>query len=345
MQSAVKHFLLFSIVIWLIIGLCPLLFVYCLPETHTTAPSVPNVSPAPATPTAFRIFNESDGTVLTVEEEDFLPCALLCAMSPDAPEEALKAQAIAIYTTCSRMRLQNKHESSDFSCDTAAGHVYAPPEILAKQYGEDFAETFSYIQSLCAEVSMLGLYYEGELITAPYFPLSNGCTQSYTDVWEGVSLPYLQAVACPIDRLHSDLISVSRFSPKEIRAAFPTVTFSEEPMNWFSEITRNTSGYVSRAKLCSAVLTGTQIRETLSLRSAAFTIEYTDENFLFTVYGTGHGVGMSQSAAVYMAEHGASHTDILSYFYPGTTLQKIEACSIPQAELKQSEPVRHQDPG
>lgn len=339
MQSAVKHFLLYSIVIWLIIGLCPLLFVYCLPETHTTAPSVPNVSPAPATPTAFRIFNESDGTVLTVEEEDFLPCALLCAMSPDAPEEALKAQAIAIYTTCSRMRLQNKHESSDFSCDTAAGHVYAPPEILAKQYGEDFAETFSYIKSLCAEVSMLGLYYEGELITAPYFPLSNGCTQSYMDVWEGVSLPYLQAVACPIDRLHSDLISVARFSPEEIKSAFSTITFSEEPANWFSEIKLNTSGYVKQIKLCDTTRTGTQVRETLSLRSAAFTVEYTEESFLFTVYGIGHGVGMSQSAAVYMAENGASYTDILSYFYPGTTLQKTglhpdEDCGILQSEPK-----------
>ena len=39
--------------------------------------------------------------------------------------------------------------------------------------------------------------------------------------------------------------------------------------------------------------------------------------FTFTTLGWGHGVGMSQAGAIYMAENGAGYAEILAYFYPG----------------------------
>ncbi|MCQ2476300.1 MAG: peptidoglycan DD-metalloendopeptidase family protein [Clostridia bacterium] len=44
--------------------------------------------------------------------------------------------------------------------------------------------------------------------------------------------------------------------------------------------------------------------------------------FVFTVYGFGHGVGMSQLGAIAMANQGKSFSQILSAYYPGTTLVK-----------------------
>jgi hypothetical protein len=49
---------------------------------------------------------------------------------------------------------------------------------------------------------------------------------------------------------------------------------------------------------------------------------------------------MSQSAAVYMAENGASYTDILSYFYPGIKLQKTGLHPAEDCGILQSEPKR-----
>ena len=44
------------------------------------------------------------------------------------------------------------------------------------------------------------------------------------------------------------------------------------------------------------------------------------ETFTFTTLGWGHGVGMSQAGAIYMAKNGADYREILAYFYPGAEL-------------------------
>ena len=45
----------------------------------------------------------------------------------------------------------------------------------------------------------------------------------------------------------------------------------------------------------------------------------------FTFYGGGygHGVGLSQYGAKYMAENGADYREILAHYYPGTELVSL----------------------
>ena len=43
--------------------------------------------------------------------------------------------------------------------------------------------------------------------------------------------------------------------------------------------------------------------------------------FVFTVYGYGHGVGMSQDGAIQMARNGKTYVEILTHYYPGTTVK------------------------
>ncbi len=49
-----------------------------------------------------------------------------------------------------------------------------------------------------------------------------------------------------------------------------------------------------------------------------------DGKFVFTVYGYGHGVGMSQEGALGYSRAGSSYTNILLHYYPGTTLVKSD---------------------
>lgn len=44
--------------------------------------------------------------------------------------------------------------------------------------------------------------------------------------------------------------------------------------------------------------------------------------FVFKVYGYGHGVGMSQHGAMEMAKNGKTYEEILTHYYPGTTVKK-----------------------
>ena len=73
-----------------------------------------------------------------------------------------------------------------------------------------------------------------------------------------------------------------------------------------------------------------EIRRTLSsthLYSSAFVIDKEGdgkipERFIFTGAGWGHGVGLCQIGAAMMGEQGYSYQEILSHYYPGSTLEK-----------------------
>ncbi len=70
-----------------------------------------------------------------------------------------------------------------------------------------------------------------------------------------------------------------------------------------------------------------EIRRVLSryhLPSSAFWIEKdNDANFIFHGMGWGHGSGMCQIGAAGLALHGYGYDDILSHYYPSTSIQKI----------------------
>ena len=71
--------------------------------------------------------------------------------------------------------------------------------------------------------------------------------------------------------------------------------------------------------------TGAQVREKLGLRSACFEIKCTGDEFKITVHGYGHGVGMSQYGANFMASQGAACEEILAWYYPGTKIERLSA--------------------
>lgn len=60
-----------------------------------------------------------------------------------------------------------------------------------------------------------------------------------------------------------------------------------------------------------------------NLRSSLFVVQVRDGSAFFRGAGFGHGVGMCQTGAVGMAEEGKSYREILRHYYPGTTLRKL----------------------
>ena len=96
----------------------------------------------------------------------------------------------------------------------------------------------------------------------------------------------------------------------------------DDPSAWLADMqySENETGVVTSITVGGKIMTGQQLRTLLSLRSPAFTVEYADGQFTFTCTGNGHGVGMSQYGADYMARQGATYEEILAHYYPGTTL-------------------------
>lgn len=321
MKPLLRRTLLFAAALYLLLGLSPLVFRLAAERTPQQE-AAPAASPAPeeAADAVFRIYDEARAQVLTVPDADFLRGALPCEMTLDAPDEALKAQAVAIYTFYSARRLENSGDDADFTCNSAEKQIYMTDDDLAALYGDGWPDAKARLDAICAEVAGQQLLYEGEPIESTFFAISAGCTQPYENVWPENSYPYLQAVACPSDMLYDGYRSSAAVTPDAVREAFPDVEFTDDPAVWFTDARYFDSGYVESIALCGTTLSGVAVREALGLRSASFSVSFDGEQFTFTTLGWGHGVGMSQAGAIYMAENGAGYAEILAYFYPGAAL-------------------------
>lgn len=70
-------------------------------------------------------------------------------------------------------------------------------------------------------------------------------------------------------------------------------------------------------------LHGVEVRSLLGLKSTNFNITKEEENIIFKVIGNGHGVGMSQTGADSLAKQGFSYNEILTHYYTGTQITKL----------------------
>ena len=70
-------------------------------------------------------------------------------------------------------------------------------------------------------------------------------------------------------------------------------------------------------------MSGSDVRQALGLNSANFKVRVDGGNLVFTTIGYGHGVGLSQYGARYMAIAGQTYDQILQHYYPGTQLQLL----------------------
>lgn len=114
-----------------------------------------------------------------------------------------------------------------------------------------------------------------------------------------------------------ELLRQHGFAPEEMGESY----------DWISGIERNDSGYVVSLQVGQQKLSGLQFWQEVLLRegqpvlpSPAFELEVSGDEFIFTVYGEGHGCGLNQAGASgQAAEEGWTYERILEYYYPETS--------------------------
>ena len=67
-------------------------------------------------------------------------------------------------------------------------------------------------------------------------------------------------------------------------------------------------------------ISGREFRSRLGLRSSSFRITYNENTISITTQGYGHGAGLSQYGADYMARQGSDYKEILAHYYQNTEL-------------------------
>ncbi len=272
--------------------------------------------------TAFRVKNEATGEVLSFSEEDFLVGVVSCEMAPSSPVEALKAQTVAAYTYYCKQRAASP--DGVFSNVPETLFTVGTDGGMRTRFGDQYDKWHTLLTETVQAVKGQKLLYNGEPITACYHAISAGLTEKAADVWGG-DYPYLQPVDSSGDLMAEGYESTVTVTPDNLKAALLTLesdlVTDDDPATWFHDADTTKSGFVKTVAVGNKSFAGTKLRAALGLRSACFTVQYTDTGFLFTVHGYGHNVGMSQTGAKYMANAGADYKEILAHYYPGTSLQ------------------------
>ena len=201
------------------------------------------------------------------------------------------------------------------------------PECTLTVYACDEAENAKHAPRAAMIVCPGGGYhglasYEGEPIEATYFSCSGGQTEAAVEVWGG-TYPYLQAVLSPGEEEMKNFKKEVYFTKAELEKALGR-ELPSDPDTWIGQITYTTGGGVNTIELAGQSYTGVNLRSLLKLNSTAFTVTPDGDGMSITTSGKGHRVGMSQSGAQAMALRGYGYQTILTYYYPGAVIDKLE---------------------
>ena len=267
------------------------------------------------------VLNPETKELKTSEFENYIIGVVAAEVPANFETEALKAQAVAARTYALRKILQNNLSE----IDTAdMGQAYNTIDDMKAKWGTNFDKYYDKIQSAVLSTEGEILVYDNEPILAVFHSTSSGKTESAENVW-GSSVDYLVSVDSVGDTQAPDYTYEEYFTKEDLvgrlQAAYPDLIFTDAPILQQIQIAERTdAGYVKYVQTGNRLLSGKEFREALGLRSSDFTLSESDGMITVTTKGYGHGAGMSQYGAEYMAQQGSTYKEILSHYYPGTTL-------------------------
>ena len=257
------------------------------------------------------VYDTESDTVISMPLEEYVLKVLSKEMPASFEKEALKAQAVAIrtYTLKKSETVDEKHKGASVCTDSNHCMAFVKDEIEEKYKDK--------LSGAVKETQGQALMYNNEYASTVFHAISSGKTESSEDIWGG-KVPYLVSVESSEDVNVSGYETSVTVSYNDLITKLKAKDFDKV----IGEEKRTDAGTVTSIILCEKEYTGRKIRELFNLRSANFKLEEKEGEYVFTVYGYGHGVGMSQYGANNYAKAGHSYEDILNHYYPGTELKK-----------------------
>jgi stage II sporulation protein D len=252
----------------------------------------------------------------------------------EADLEAIKSQAICARTYALNRIIEKSASFYDVKA-TIEDQVYGGTDRYSVLADQAIEETRGVI-----------ITYNGEPATVYYHSTCGGRLESAANVWPSGPLPYLEGGSDAVSDIYSCSVSPyfrwletrsfsqldSLFELEYQKGQLKNIVEDTIEVNLdFQIVNRNSSGRISDLLITNAdttvTLSGYQIRHFFkdkngkSLPSNLFYLTQPDDSTL-TIHGGGfgHGVGMCQFGALYMARHGFMHYHIITKYFPGTKL-------------------------
>lgn len=285
----------------------------------------PDINPIYTWDVYLAVKSNNTGTVIIGDAVSIVAMVIEIEMSPTIdPPEALIAQAVVKY---------NWIINNNGLCTVNENGEIIPPT----KPPTNAIDTNPTPQALkyAAEAKGMVLMYGNTLAKTYCHSYSAGYTAAYHNIWGGGNYPYLQGVNCSVDSTYKNFETVTKYSAETVKNLIKNeLNVDVSPMpktDWIKPLTYdNNNTYCVTVSVGGIEKKGTYLRDSFftskngvsTIRSSAYKIDYnaeTDE-FIVTVRGHGHGVGLSQYGAKQYAKQGWNCEKILYHFFPGTKL-------------------------
>ena len=276
--------------------------------------------------------------VIAMDINDYLRGVVASEMPAAYNIEALKAQAIVARTYTYRKMLENVEGPEIDMCDdfNHCQAFYNKEKLFSiwTNRGFDDATKIDYwdrVNEAVVSTQNQVITYKGEYIKAFFHASSPIKTENIDQIWGGIKIPYLVSVDNVEYEDYSNrnsevTISFSNLEKQICEKVDSTFVLSKID-NLKEKIKINsytTSGRVKDISVGSLVISAEKLRIIFGLKSTQFELNVTDNDIVFKVTGYGHGVGMSQVGANYLADNGNSYLDIIKHYYTGVEVITIK---------------------
>ena len=252
--------------------------------------------------------------------EEYIVGVLAGEMPIYFEKEAFKAQAVAARSYVLKKIEYNKDNEYDV-VDSVLNQVYLDNYYLKEVWQDKYLDNINKLREIVNETSLEYLDYNGEVVDALFFSTSNGYTEKASLVFN-IDLPYLQSVTSMWD---SSTSSAFRSTKKiSIDEFYSSLNLEYSNTLDFKVLRRSSTNRILNLSINGIEFTGKEVYDKLGLKSMDFSLKQDGNNIIIDTVGYGHGVGMSQYGAEGMALEGNSYKDILSHYYVGTSIKKIE---------------------
>jgi len=279
------------------------------------------------------LLRKNKNRIERISLEEYVIGVVAAEMPAEFNLEALKAQAVASRTYAARKIVgkalhKGYEEKKVYLCDDFSHcQAYIDRDEMKRRWGKNFERYYKKIRMAVEETKGQVLVYEGQIIDSLFHAASGGKTEDAKEVF-GEAIPYLKSVvsrgeeSCP--KFSGEFYFTYDEFVKRLKSYFPGLRIdSSNISSQIKVVERTKAGRVKSVKVGNTVLSGNQFRSIFGLYSTEFWIYPDKRGVRIHTRGYGHGLGMSQWGANYLARQGKNYKQILLYYY-----QNVKICRL-----------------
>lgn len=229
--------------------------------------------------------------------------------------ESLRAQAVVSRTFAYQKIISGNISYDELQFDKA--QAYITKKEMKDKWKSKYDDYYKIIKSAVNNTKGEIIVYNGKPIKAYYFSTSNGVTENSKSVFGEEE--YLVSVDSSFDKYVKDYEIETEFSVND----FLNKLGIDEKNIIVGEIKKSSTNHVESLVINSRTFSGINFRKMLNLRSTDFDIFVDKDKVKIITRGYGHGVGMSQYGANYLASKGQNYKEIIKYFYHNVEIIKM----------------------